>query len=80
MLDAAKGLVCSSCGDAFDRLLARGWETQDTYEDPICFFCGALISYTSPSWEDVEAGAKSVKVCNHDADCPALLCPPEPPR
>ncbi len=60
-----------------DRLLSRGWETQDSYEEPICFFCGAPITYTSPSWAEMRAGAKGKKICNHDADCPADLCPPE---
>lgn len=50
--------------------LTRAWETQDTYENPMCFFCCASIAYTSPTWEEVEAGAKSEKVCDHAADCP----------
>ena len=58
------------------RQIARaGFQTQNTDEDPVCFYCQARFVYSVPTWEQIEAGASMFPpaTIDHATDCPALI-------
>lgn len=58
------------------RQIARsGFQTQNSDEDPVCFYCQNRFVYSVPTWEQVEAGAPLFPppTIAHAEDCPALV-------
>lgn len=58
------------------RQIARsGFQTQNSDEDPVCFYCQNPIRYSVATWEQIEAGAgpRPPPTIAHATDCPALV-------
>mgnify|MGYP006890124583 FL=1 len=57
------------------QIARSGFQTQNSDEDPVCFYCRNRFVYSVPTWEQVEAGAPMCPppTIDHATDCPALV-------
>lgn len=57
------------------RIARSGFQTQNTDEDPVCFYCQNPIRYPVSTLEQIEAGAPMFPppTITHAEDCPALV-------
>ncbi len=57
------------------RIARSGFQTQNSDEDPVCFYCQNRFVYSVATWEQIEAGAPMFPppTIAHAEDCPALV-------
>ena len=61
--------------DLVRQIAQSGFQTQNSDEDPVCFYCQNRFVYPVATWEQIEAGAPMFPppTIAHAEDCPALV-------